>query len=427
MDEFSYQDATGWQSGHNMAKAGQYRTPNDLARKLGELGIIKPPEDDLEWKEHCIRVCDPSSAEFDAADAFLEGLLKNSAVPVQDSAAFDRYACEMNHTSVEVMKARGDIHVLEGDTTQDMSWTPGSMDLAFCNPPYMDEAGADSSGLADRMEMKFVDLISGGAGKTGMLRKGGVMALVLSHRIFSDKRMLRRLYSRFTEVGVWRFPEKEYKAFKQIISLWVKRDSNVSVSSEELEGLVAKFSDPENIPELPDSFGELTGSVAIPVSERKRITFAMKEYDFDEGAMAFACGDFDTGAVFDFEDGKATQPKVAGLIKPTAPIPVSQSLCYSMASSGFSNGLVGTEGEDLHTQCCYTERVTSTHLEKDSKTGEMVVVEDTKNVIGANIIKNYYGPNGEPVMEIDHLSTRTDADADIVLDEEEDEDEEEAA
>jgi hypothetical protein len=148
----------------------------------------------------------------------------------------------------------------------------GAFSLLYLNPPYDWAARDDELQTSERYERIFLrDCIR------YLCVKGVVVYLIPQTRL--DGHVARMLTYRFEEIGVFRFPEQEYRTFRQLVIFGVlkKRPGNDDEATEYLKNCGARKAVVPHLPERPAHVYEL------PVSPAKTtFVFRSKEVDPEE-------------------------------------------------------------------------------------------------------------------------------------------------
>lgn len=228
------------------AKMGYYPTPEKITPIIA--GYIK------RRREGLIRILDPCAGGGGAIQ-FIGTHLEA-----------ETYGIEINAERGEMAK-KALTKCLITDY-QDTKISQGSFSLLWLNPPY-DWAARDSElETSERYERTFLrDCIK-------YLRPKGVLVYLIPQRRL-DGRIARMLSYRFEEISVFRFPEEEYKSFRQVAIFGVlkkkpeKDDETASyLKSCGQNKTVAPF-----LPEIRQSPYE------VPLSPSKAFLFRSREID----------------------------------------------------------------------------------------------------------------------------------------------------
>lgn len=123
-----------------------------------------------------------------------------------------RYAVELDrHRAAEASRLLD--HCLN-EALADTLIEASAVSLLFLNPPYDD-------GAAHRLEYEFLKRAS------PTLMPGGILIYVVQERMLTHYHIRLHLLSRFEGIHGFRFPEKEYQAFQQIVVIGRRRDKTV--------------------------------------------------------------------------------------------------------------------------------------------------------------------------------------------------------
>jgi hypothetical protein len=118
---------------------------------------------------------------------------------------------------------------------------PGAS-LLFLNPPY------DTDRELRRLEQRFL------ARFTEALAPGGALVFVVPHYALAASADF--LASRYTEIGVWRFPDPDFSAFRQVVLLGRRRTDPTPPDRSTADRLRAAAESAADLPVLPTRGGE---------------------------------------------------------------------------------------------------------------------------------------------------------------------------
>jgi hypothetical protein len=126
---------------------------------------------------------------------------------------------------------------------------PGASVL-FLNPPY------DTDREHRRLEQRFL------ARFTDALAPGGALVFVVPHAALAASAEL--LASRYARIGVWRFPDPDFAAFKQVVVVAERRAEPVPADRMTLQRLRSAAEGAGGLPELPPAAVEPALTVRVP-------------------------------------------------------------------------------------------------------------------------------------------------------------------
>ena len=227
----------------NDAKMGYF--PTDLRC----VDMIATHFKKVECKEfYCL---DPCCGEGDALIAFSKAI---GATPI---------GAELHKERAKAAREKG-IEVVEGNFIESIV-TLNSFPVCFLNPPYGTEAFTNN-----REELLFLQKV------TGLLTKEGYLVYVIPEYIIDDE-LLKYIISRYEILEALRFPEWEYKKYKQVALVMKRIPANVP-SKKEVEEAVAGWQ---------SLITELTAleegiHMVEPVALDRLKTFHMKEFNIEQ-------------------------------------------------------------------------------------------------------------------------------------------------
>jgi tRNA1(Val) A37 N6-methylase TrmN6 len=199
----------------------------------------------------------------------------------------------------------------------------GSFSLLWLNPPY-DWAQRDSElETSERYERTFLrDCIP-------YLSPRGILVYLIPQRRL-EGHIARMLSYRFHQISVFRFPEEEYRAFKQLVIFGVlkKRPDKDETAAEYLKKCGEFKAAVPHLPEVPPSIYEVPLSLA-----KSDFLFRSKDIDPDELAREI----LDHG-VFPQVREMTTPLRMVEKIKPI--MPLRHGHLAQILACGLMNGVV---------------------------------------------------------------------------------------
>lgn len=167
-------------------KLGYYKTPVSIVKTLKNL---------ITFEKNC-RIFDPCCADGEALSLLAEG------------NEVQTLGVELEKGRFETAKERLDT-VHWADALTEVKMSPGSVDLLYLNPPYDYDDGASFT-MRKRFEFLFLKKY------LPMLTKDGLLVLIVPVVIFRHYE-IRVLLARLSDFEVYRFPDGEFEAFKQVV------------------------------------------------------------------------------------------------------------------------------------------------------------------------------------------------------------------
>ena len=206
---------------------------------------------------------------------------------------------------------------------QNVRVSPGAFSLLWLNPPYDWAARDDELDKSERYERTFLrECIF-------WLQPGGILVYLIPQRRM-DIRVARILSFRFQDISVYRFPEAEYQAFKQVVVIG-RFKAQPGEDDQVVEYLTAVGRFQAIAPFLPEEPGKV---YEVPVSSfRGRLVFRNKGIDPDElAAEAAASGLYQQAAE------QTTPLRLSERIRPI--MPLRHGHLAQILACGLMNGVV---------------------------------------------------------------------------------------
>ncbi|MDP9729327.1 DUF6094 domain-containing protein [Alicyclobacillus tolerans] len=241
-----------------IAKAGYYPTPISMVEQ-----VVRR----LEPKEAYIRLLDPCCGTGEA----LERLAKHFSNVATYGVELDgQRAAEAQKRLDQVVHVAFERARIEKE----------SMSLLFLNPPYDEVSGQKSEGL--RSEWVFL------RDTTKWLTPGGLLVYIIPRYVLT-KSIIDSLIFRFTDIGVYRFTDREYAVYQQIVIFGQKRQKPITRISDLTEAdyvtrntLLWVGKEETQLPTIDIQDGRTWG---IPGVEERSILFRGHVYDKAELAQ----------------------------------------------------------------------------------------------------------------------------------------------
>lgn len=213
----------------SQAIAGYYPTPHHLIPAIARLLT-------LEREDHSTPLLfDPCAGTGAALLELASSLLD---LPAHRAARHCR-GIELEATRGAALAAAlplGNAHT--GDAfTFGLGAHPGASVL-FLNPPYDVDPDRTHRRLEHRFLLRFTDALA----------PGGALLLVVPHTSLSPSAEL--LAARYTQISIWRFPDPDFAAYKQVIVVAELRADPIPSDRRALELIRAAAADPASLPVL---------------------------------------------------------------------------------------------------------------------------------------------------------------------------------
>lgn len=286
----------------------------------------------------------------------------------KDAPGGDLFGIELDEGRAKEARELG-LEVIQGDALTDAIVSQNSFGLMMLNPPY----GTNSDG--DREELLFLQK------EVNYICKNGIIVYVVPEYIV-DARLLRLIISRFSMEAIYRFPEYEYKKYKQVAFI-LRRSSNKTPLKQEVEEAENAFKTGVKPLEYAS-----TPTYAIPLQDKNVLkVFTTKVYN-EEGALLRATevvGSLKDCFLADFlQMDDYTHIDVG---QPLKELPLDHKML--MLASGVVHGTIaeGTECEHMQRgRVQIVEEIDGAEVEEDdfgelnSESGDRVVVTSRSKV-----------------------------------------------
>jgi hypothetical protein len=188
-----------------ISKMGFYPTPLTMVEKIAQ---------HLEF-EGAARLFDPCAGEGEA--------LKTVTTNAPDGSI--SYGIELDGNRAEQAKKR--LHHILSCAYEVARVEDRSMDLLYLNPPYDNTAGQGmGDGGENRKELTFLRDLS------KKVTPNGVLVFIVPRYTLTVK-MVDALSTRYTALEAYRFDDKEYKAYSQVVVFGTRRAESTSRLTKE--------------------------------------------------------------------------------------------------------------------------------------------------------------------------------------------------
>lgn len=304
---------------YNEAKNGAYYTDAAHSRRIGKLFAF-PDE---------VCVLEPCIGDAKAVQALLENA-------EEGGSEVHIFGVEINGQACKELRERGIVkYLLQADFLSEVTITTKAFTFCFANPPYM--ATGEKSG--ERMEQRFVERIF------NYMKFEGYLALVVSFSTLCEEQFSRCLLSRFSCEGIWRFDEKEYAKYKQVVFIG-RRRRNIGIFASEYRSALKSFQ-LERFPYLPDKEEVPTFRFTVPPSKARDIEMFMESRFNPEQCYRLLKG----SSLYGMVSSRIFMDSYAAVEFGSPPLPLKKDLMYLAATAGGGQGIVGSEdSRDVHLQ-----------------------------------------------------------------------------
>lgn len=336
----------------NESKLGAYYTDVNHCERIGQL---------FKWPEDNVTVLEPSVGNAAAVVAV-----------TKDCPNKEIYGVELNTDTYTQLKERGDCdHVLNADFLNGVKISNSRFTFVFANPPY----GVHQE-KNERLEKLFLEKL------TGYMTAGGVLAYVIPYLVLKDDEFIKCFCNRFNPLVVFKFDDDEYKKFKQVVIIAVKR-SSMGCFSQWREQFKSSVGNLDKIPYLPELGAQIKMKVPVPTATSEIEYFTTLRFD------AKAAGEIlERSALYGSFVQKVFLPDYQVMELGNPPVPLKKDLLYLIAVSGGGQGKVGSEeNNDVHLQRGVVKVIKENHIEVIGD-GKSVLKESSFSKIAISVIQN---------------------------------------
>lgn len=338
----------------NEAKMGAYYTDIDHCRYISRF---------FEFPEEEVCCLEPSIGDGKA-------VITVTQKDTEKRAHIKIFGVEINETTYEQVSCNNEITAcLRADFLNDVLISHHAFSFLFMNPPY----GKQEDGK--RYELAFLEKIE------PYLVKGAAAAVVVPIYVAKQKDFLGKWCGIFQTEHVYRFHEKEFERFQQVVLMGKKRGNEKGTQHEE-DTLSDTLQNKETVPILPDNYqGE---RILVPKSSEANVReFMTRLFHAEEMEQVLKDSPLQNMAC---EVSKVPAYIIDNLERP--PIIPSEGQMYLLAVSGAGQGLVGNEENgDLHLQRGVSKIVTRSEFIEDEN-GNMREVVVSSPQISFNLIES---------------------------------------
>lgn len=358
--EKRYRETSFFQAAQNIKKFGAYYTDLWHCERIGMLFDFDTADE--------ICVLEPSAGDASAVFG-VTGRKRNCKI----------YAVEIQKETYENhLKGNENLMgALNEDFLRGVKISHGVFSFCFANPPYGEEKEESGS---KRLELLFLERIS------WYLKTGGYLAYVVPYTVFADEKFFRAAMTRYEICSYYRFDEKEYEKYHQVVVIMRKKHSGQrGYLRSAFEKLYEKALCLDEYPYLPENMEQVIERYEVLPSKESDIEyFASMKFNPEE-----AVENLRSSSLYEIFSKDVFQKKYSGCDLSRPIVPVSKDISYLLAVSGGGQGLAGNEDEGtLHLQRGVARKAEedSQNLTEDGKVISISSRSYTK--IHLNIIEN---------------------------------------
>lgn len=332
----------------------------------GKMGAYYTDQDHCRWIHNFLEF--PEEKEVCCLDPSIGDAKALCLVTGKDAAKehIKLFGVELNKETCRELRQNETFleELLEADFIDGTIISHSSFSFCFMNPPYGERD-------KERIEVAFLGKL------IPYLTNGAVVVLVVPGYVAKNLQFLRRWCGNFETLHCYRFHEKEYKKFQQVVLFGRKK--SLPLLPDEMKQLAEM--DLEQLEELPTNYqGEKIK--VLPSSKESLKTFICKNFDPERVLDAVH-----ESPIFPVMAERLKTPKygVGNLERP--PIMPCNNQLYLLAMCGGGEGLAGTdEKQDLHLQRGIVKRISHSSIEKDEK-GKLVEIVRTTSKVSFTLVE----------------------------------------
>lgn len=355
-----YKENSFFQAATNMKKLGAYYTDIEHCERIGMLFDFDTAEE--------ICVLEPSVGDGSALMAV-----------TGDRMNIKRYAVEINPETYQTHLKDNEnfISVLNEDFLRGVKISHGVFSFCFANPPYGEQRETEGS---KRLELLFLERIS------YYLKSEAYLAYVIPYAVFSEEKFFRAVLSRYVICEYFRFDDKEYEKYHQVVVVLRKKRSGQSgYLRSDFEASYQKVLRFQEIPYLPKEPEEVEVRYEVHASKDSDIEFFTSMKFKPEAAKE----SMDTSPLYDYFGASLFQKAYTGCDLNQPIVPVSKDIAYLLAVSGGGQGLAGDEVEGtLHLQRGVARKIDEDTVNYDYDNHAKSITSRSYTKIRLNIIQN---------------------------------------
>lgn len=332
-------------------KGGYYPTPIEEMKLILKRVTSNPDEH--------VTILDPCAGEGKALEEFKRHL-------VEKGTQVTSYGIELERS--RAMEAKKRLDYVEHCSYDEVRMTNGSISAMYLNPPFMEMNG-------ERMELRFLRDLT----QDRLSEENGLLIFNIPQYVLKDCAAI--IASRFVDVRVYRFTDKNFDLYKQVIIYGYRRRKGMKNASEReyefqlkrfLENL--SFLDKDAIPSL-----EVEDSVLYQVTPAKKTleTFMSTKVEEDDILESLNCESNDH-----FEQ-VLTKTKINVSSKGTLVAAMELKIAHTAAA--LEAGLLPEQMGSDHLICpqSYVQKTEKVQINEKSQKNEKVETFSTKTRLHA--------------------------------------------
>lgn len=335
----------------NDARMGAFYTNADHCERIGRL---------FKWPEEEVCILEPAVGNGIAVD-----------MVTKDAQNKRIFAVDINKDTYAGIKDKYD-YVLNADFLTGVKITNRAFSFCFSNPPY----GVMENDGKMRYETAFLEKIH------SYLKKDGILVYVIGYSTLKDTNFLQKFMARFIPLATFRFDDEEYRHFRQIVVIGMKRDS-IGYMRKWLDEFYTNIDELEKLPYLPTLTDTINTPIPVlPSSADDVLYFTTQEFDVERARNVLLDSSL-YKEILSFTEIPHYRATELG----HPPIPLPKDLLYLVAVSGGGQGKVGSEEtNDLHLQRGVVQTVTEQRVVKGEK-NDSILMETSYNKVSVNLIE----------------------------------------
>lgn len=356
----SYKESSFSRSAQNVKKFGAYYTDPAHCRRIGRLFDFDRADE--------ICVLEPSIGDGTAVLA-VTGKRKHCKI----------YGVEIQkETYKEFLEGNENFTcILNEDFLRGVKISHGSFSFCFANPPYGELK--DEHGGSKRLEELFLEKM------TGYLKNGAYLALVIPFSVFTSEKFFRQVMNRYEICAYYRFEDKEYEKYHQIVAILRKKKCNGYLRAL-FEEQYQKASQIDNYPYLPKEEQEIDGRYEVLESRDADMEYFTTVLFHPEEAAKH----LENSSLFNNLGDSLFQKTYRGCDLNQPIVPVSKDIAYLLAVTGGGQGFAGDEEEGtLHLQRGVAKRVEEDKVNiAENSVNPQSITSTSYTKIAMNIVEN---------------------------------------
>lgn len=349
----------------NEQKMGAYYTDVIHCRSIARM---------FKWPAGEVCVLEPSIGDGSAVIA-VTGAEENPDVKIYGVELNDAVAAETAENPLITA-------CVKADFLEDFTARRDAFSFCFANPPYLQQKDAYGHGV-QRTEKAFLLKIN------DYLKKGAILVWVVPQSVFFEPGHVRAWIKDYETYAVFKFRGAEFEKYHQVVAVARKRGFR-AVQPDDVTKFAERWLE-DGIPELPD---DLEPQIAVLPSQSEKIDmFTTKIFDSELASNWLKKNGLGEALSAKYADGITESPYLPSRLGRPA-IPLKKDSEYLLLTSGFTDGLVGSEEEgNVHlmrgvARVVDHERVQTSIDEETDEVKSQKIVVTTSTEIEVRIIES---------------------------------------